>query len=461
MFTSTPLPSDLTGNAADTGTLLLHPGQPGYDDSAPWNRAVVSRPTAVLRARAAADVVAAVRYAATRGLRIAVRSTGHGAVPVDGSTLLIHTAGMTDAVIDPVHRVARFGCGVPWQTVLDGAAKFGLAPICGAAPRIGAVGYLTGGGHGPLARTYGVSSDFVRALEVVVGDGRILRATPNENEGLFWGLRGGKATLGIVTAVELNLVQRNSFYGGALWFDAADTRPVLRAWRRLGLDLPDQGTTSAAVLQLPPLKVLPAPIAGRQTLAIRFGWTGQPDRGELFLNRIRQAATPILDDVKVRPYTEIGAVHSDPVAPSAVTQQSALLGEIDDDTIDALIEAARPGTNRQNIVELRQLGGAIAREPEHSSAFCHRTADYSLFVAGSAAGDATAVEGHATDILSALARWTEPGLLPNFAAGADPAQISRCYNAETRHWLEELGDHYDPAHVLHTGQVVRRPLPGR
>src|ERR1700712_1115257 len=352
MFTSATPPSDVTNNAADAGTLLLHPGQPGYDDSAPWNRAVVSRPEAVLRACAAADVVAAVRYAAARGLRIAVRSTGHGAVSVDRSTLLIHTAGMTDVVIDPVHRVARFSCGVRWQAVLDAAAAFGLAPICGSAPGTGRVGYRTGGGHGPLARTYGVSSDFVRALEVVVGDGRILRATPTENEDLFWGLRGGKATLGILTAVELDLLQRNSFYGGALWFDAADTGPVLRAWLRLGLDLPDQGTPSAAVMQLPPLTVLPAPIAGRQTLAIRFGWTGQPDRGELFLSQIRQAATPILADVRVRPYSEIGSVHSDPVAPSAVTQRSALLGEIDDDTIDAIVETTRPGANRATNVEM-------------------------------------------------------------------------------------------------------------
>ena len=112
-------------------------------------------------------------------------------------------------------------------------------------------------------------------------------------------------------------------------------------------------------------------------------------------------------------------------------------------------------------MELRQLGGAIAREPEHPSAFSHRTAGYSLFVAGSAAGDRTAVEAHATDVLAALAPWTEPGLLPNFVASDDPTEIGRSYDAETRHWLEELGDHYDPAHVLHTGQVVRRSVPAR
>jgi hypothetical protein len=458
--------ADLTTSGAspaeiDIAARLLLPGDPGYVGSAPWNQAVRSEPAAVVEAHSAADVVAAVRYAAANGLRVAVRSSGHGAVPIDGSTLLIHTGAMTDFSIDPDRRVARMSAGTRWQPVIDAAARFGLAPICGSAPGIGVVGYLTGGGLGPLARTYGVSSDFVRSMEVVVGDGRILRATPTENEDLYWGLRGGKATLGIVTSIEMDLVWLDLFYGGALWFDMNDAPAVLTAWREMCAVLPEKGTTSAAVLRLPPLDFLPTTIAGRQSVAIRFGWVGDADCGERYLGRIRDVATPILDDVRQRPYTQIAAVHSDPVAPSATTQHSALLGQIDDQTINALLKVTAPERNRQNIVELRQLGGAVARERENSSAFCHREAGYSLFIAGSALPDQAVVDAHASEVLTALAPWTMPGLLPNFAASDDPAEISNCYDTETRHWLEELGDHYDPAHVLHTGQVVRRPVADR
>lgn len=448
---ATPLADDLTPPPITSG-------QSGYDSALPWNRAMLSTPAAVVRAHDAADIADAVRYASAHGLRIAVRSTGHGAVPLDDSTMLVHTASMTDLAVDPTRRMARFGAGVRWQPVIEAAARFGLAPICGSAPGIGAVGYLTGGGIGPLTRTYGVSSDFVRALEVVVGDGRILRATPTENEDLFWGLRGGKATLGIVTAVEMELVPLESFYGGALWFDDADTGVVLRAWSRMCQDLPDQGTSSAAVMRLPPLDVLPPSIAGRQTLAIRFGWVGDPDHGEGYLSSLRQAATPVLDDIKVRSYTQIGAVHSDPVAPAAVTEHSALLNDISDDTVDRLVDATRADANPQNMVELRQLRGAIARAPEHPSAVCHRQAGYSLFLAGPAGPETVAVDAHARHVQAALAPWTEPGRLPNFAASDRPPEINRGYDAATRHRLEELGDHYDPAHVLHYGQVVRHPV---
>jgi FAD/FMN-containing dehydrogenase len=439
---------------------LIRAGQPGYQAATPWNLAVPSQPAAVAEARTAEDVSAAVRYAGQHGLRVAVRSTGHGAVPVDASTLLVHTAAMDDFTIDPTRRVARFGAGVRWQLLLDAAARFGLAPICGSAPGIGAVGYLTGGGIGPLARTYGVSSDFVREMKVVVGDGRVLRATPTEHPDLFWGLRGGKATLGLVTEVEMDLVALSDFYGGALWFDAVDAAPVLRAWRRMCADLPDQCTTSIAVMRLPQLDVLPAQIAGRQTVSVRFGWVGDQQRGESFLGRIRESASAVLDDIRRRPYRQIGAIHSDPVAPAAVTQRSALLGEISDVAVERLLDSTRPGENRQSIVELRRLGGAIARMPRHASAYCHREAAYSLFLSGPAGPDVADLDAQAGRVVDALSPWTQPGLLPNFAASDDPAEIARCYDRDSLYWLNELGDHYDPDHVLHIGQVARRARPG-
>ena len=163
-----------------------------------------------------------------------------------------------------------------------------ISPPPSATPRstgcgIGAVGYLTGGGVGPLARTYGISSDFDRAMDVVAAAARRATGTDRRSADLC--------------------------------------RPV-----RLGR---------------------------------------QPATGECFLARIRQVATPVLDDVKERPHPQIGAVHSDPVAPSAITQRSALLAEITNETVDAMTEATGPDINRQSIVELRQLGGAITREPRH------------------------------------------------------------------------------------------------
>ncbi len=166
-----------------------------------------------------------------------------------------------------------------WQQVLDATCPVGLAPVCGASPASARSAVSTGGGLGPLARTYGLSCDHVTALEVVSGDGQLRRVTPVEHQDLYWALLGGKATLGIVTAVEIDLIPLSNIYGGCLWFDATDATTVLRAWRRMAEELPDEGTTSAAIMQLPPLRTLPPAIAGRQVVAVRFAWTGPRARG--------------------------------------------------------------------------------------------------------------------------------------------------------------------------------------
>jgi FAD/FMN-containing dehydrogenase len=423
---------------------------------AAWNRAVPSHPAAVVQARTAEDVAAVVRQAADRGLTVAVRSTGHGAVPLDPSTVLVHTGAMDAVSIDPDRRVAQVQAGARWRPVIEAAARFGLAPICGSAPDIGAVGYLTGGGIGPLARSFGVSSDHVRALTVVVGSGRVLRATPTENEDLFWGIRGGKATLGIVTDVELDLLPVSTFHGGSVFFSADDAGAVLGEWRELCARLPESGTTSVAVLRLPALDRLPPQIAGRQCVAVRFGWTGDPSDGDDLLRGVRRVADPLLDDVRVRPFTEIGAVHRDPVAPAAVTTRSALLTDLTDAAADRLVTSTASTANRQHIVEVRHLGGAVARESGHRSAVCHRDSTHLLFLSGPA--DRLTAE-QAARVCEGLAPWTSPGLAANFTATDDPVRIDRCYDAETLFWLKELGDHWDPGHVLHTGQVVRHPNP--
>lgn len=438
---------------------LRRPGEAGYDQAGAWNLRMPSRPAAVVQARTAQDVTAAIRYAAAHDLRVAVRSTGHGAVPIDGSVLLVHTAAMTGCEVHAQQRWARIGAGVTWQQVIDAAAPHGLAPVCGAAPGIGAVGYLTGGGIGPLARTFGVSSDYVRALEVVTGDGEIRWVTPTAHEELFWGLRGGKATLGIVTRVDIDLVELPDFFGGCLWFDATDAPSVLRAWAGLLPGLGQQITSSAAVVKLPPLPTIPAPIAGRQSLAVRLACVGDPRIGGWFANQLRTVATPVLDDVRVRPFPEIGLVHGDPITPMPVADHSALLSDFPLAAVAPLHDAIGDRDNPQSIVELRQLGGAIAAEPARPSAFCHRDAAFSVFLSGVAADPAAtaALDAHAGRVLGALKPWTAPGLLANFSADIDPRHIDRCYDADTQHWLGALADQYDPDGVLQTGQVVRTP----
>ncbi len=437
--------------------LVALPGEPGYERCTPWNVAVPVRPAAVVFATSAHHVAEAVRFAATHGLKVTVQATGHGAVPVGEDAILVHTGAMTDCVVDLQTRVARVGAGARWQHVLDAAAPHGLAPLCGSSPSVGVVGFLTGGGVGPLVRSVGVSSDYVRSFDLVTGTGELLHVTPQAHPDLFWGLRGGKSTLGIVTAMEFELLPIAEFYGGALYFDGADAAAVLRTWQEWSLSLPESINTSIAFQQLPPLPGVPEPLAGRLTVAVRYTALDDFAEGAALLAPIREAATPILDTVGVLPYAAIGAVHADPVDPMPCHEGQVLLGEFGSEAVDILLAAAGPGSaSVQTIVEVRLLGGAMARQAEHSSAFCNRQAAYAVTTIGVPMGPAAElVPAQARALARALQPWSTGGLLPNFAPAADAARMARVYDEDTRHWLATLADRYDPAGVLKTGQVVR------
>ena len=452
---------DLTGRIDALRTrvvgLVALPSDADYARCTPWNAAAAVEPAAVVFVDSATDVAETLHFAAAEGYTVAVAATGHGALDCGADTILVHTGEMTWCEVDPVERMARVGAGARWQHVLDAAAPHGLAPLCGSSPSVGVVGFLTGGGIGPMVRSFGPSSDHVRAFELVTGAGEVLRVTPVENAELFWGLRGGKATLGIVTVVEIDLLRVPEFYGGAIYFEGADAATVLHEWRRWSAGLPESVTTSVALLQLPDLPDVPAPLAGRFSVAVRYVALGDPDEAQRLLEPIRACASAVLDGVGLLPYSAIGTVHADPPDPMPVYEDQVLLAELTAEAVDALLAVAGPDAQSlQTIVEIRQLGGAFARSPRDASALCNRDAGYALAAIGVPEPDlADAVAAHARAVIAAVAPCSTGRQLPNFAPAADQARLARIYDEDTLSRLAALAERHDPAGVLRTGQVAR------
>jgi hypothetical protein len=431
------------------------PAEPEYDDLvAAWNLSVQVRPAAVVAAGCAEDVVQTVRFAAREGLRVTPQATGHGAIADLVGDILISTKGLDECTVHP-EGWARVGAGVKWLRVVEAAAPYGLAPLSGSITDVGVVGYTTGGGLGPMARTYGLASDRVRAFEVVTGDGVLRRVTPDDHPELYFGLRGGKGMLGIVTAVEFDLVEQPSFYGGSLWFDGADATAVIERWRTWAAALPELATTSFALFRLPDMEGVPAPLAGKLTLSIRYLWTGDAVEGERRFAEIRAAAPVILDDVALKPYTAVDSVHTDPLDPMPAHEHSALLSEFPAEAVEALVAVAGAGSDSlQVLVEVRQMGGATARGGEHDSAFRQRDAAFSvLLVSLELPGIEDRIDADAEAILAALLPWSLPGTLPNFTTHAD--RLPGCYDEATLARMRETLDRYDPQGVLAIGQLLR------
>jgi FAD/FMN-containing dehydrogenase len=438
-------------DALTIGTVAV-PGDKAYDALvSPWNLAVPVQPAAVLAAFDAQDVVEAVQFAARHGLRVTPQATGHGPMAELTTELLVTTKDLDEVVIHPEEGWARTGAGVKWLKVVEAAAPYGLAPLSGSITDVGIVGYTTGGGLGPMARTHGLAIDKVRAIEVVTGDGVLRRATPTEHPELFFALRGAKGMLGIVTAIEFDLVDQPSFYGGSTWFDGADAPAVIEAWRTWSAELPEEGTTSFALFQLPDMEGVPPMLAGRLTLSVRFVWTGSAEEGERWFAAMRAAAPAILDDVSDKPYTAIDSVHTDPLDPTPAHEAADVLAEFPAEAADALLALTGPGVlSPQILVEVRQLGGAYARPGEHPAAFASRDAAYSLLVVGIAA--IPGVEDHAAAVLDAMAPWVGGHRLPNFTFTAE--EYADAYDEVTLARLRRARRTYDPDGVLMIGGVL-------
>ncbi|MDT4916934.1 MAG: hypothetical protein QOH89_1634 [Pseudonocardiales bacterium] len=458
-FTLSPqsetLPVDLDElRAVVTGT-VAEPHDPAYAELVtPWNVAVQMQPTAVVAVRSASDVAEAVAFARRNGMTVGVQATGHGAISSIAGHLLIVTRELDEVKVHAAERWARVGAGVKWARVIEAAAPHGLAPLNGSSSDVGVVGYTTGGGVGPMARTFGLAADRVGAFEVVTGDGVLRRVTPALHPDLFFALRGGKGVGGIVTAVEFDLLQLPTFYGGALYFDGPAIPAVIDRWRTWSAALPEQATTSFVILQLPDGPEFPPPLAGRMSIGVRFLWVGDAAVGQRLLEPMREIAPMLLDDVAVKPYTAIDSVHADPVDPMPVIDRGMLLTEFSDDTVQRLLALAGPGSDSpQIVVEVRQAGGALGREGAHPNAFDHGAAAYSVLTVGIAFDPR--VGPHSDALFAALSAWDTGGVWPNFGPPHNAVSARRAYRPATLARLAEVADRYDPDGVLAAGAFVR------
>src|SRR3974390_2479682 len=230
------------------GGKVVIPGHARFDEARrAFNLASDQRPAAVVFPESPQDFAAAVLFAREFGQRVAAQGTGHNAGPLGSleDTILLKTERMRGVSIDPARRTARVEAGTLWHEVVEAAAQHGLAALAGSSPDVGVVGYTLGGGVSFLARRYGFAANHVRAVELVTADGRLVRADRENEPDLFWALRGGGGSFGIVPALEFELFPIPHAYAGILGYPIERGPEVLHAWRDLTNSerLPDELTT--------------------------------------------------------------------------------------------------------------------------------------------------------------------------------------------------------------------------
>jgi hypothetical protein len=431
------------------GALFL-PGDPLFtEELAPFNAEVVHRPQAAVVVAEANDVRETLRFAIAHRLPISIHATGHGVHRPITEGIAICTRRLDALAIDPVTRTATFGAGVRWKPLIAAAAAHGLLPIPGSSASVGAVGYLLGGGLGPLARSHGFSSDYLESLDVVTGDGELREVSAASEPDLFWALRGGKKGLGVVTRARLKLVELTELYAGSLFFAEEAIEPALRGWLEWTGAAHPRVTTSAAVVRFPPFEQLPPQLRGRRLLTLRFAFPGSVDEGARLAAPLRALGPLVLDQLGPMPAGELARIHGDPETPGPSWVQGMLLRGVDQRTLTALLALAGPESPFA-AAELRHLGDATRYDVPGGSAVGGRPADFTLgLLAVDPSLFETACPEAERQLVRALQPWAAAETNINFTGRPrDAAHLASAWSPATLQRLETLRRRSDPHRLL-------------
>jgi hypothetical protein len=458
--------SILSDTAVDELRFRLHgglhqPGDPEYADACElFNTMIERRPAYVARCAAPDDVVTALAFARAHGLEVSVRGGGHSVAghSLNDGGLVLDMRGMADVEVDPSERIARIGGGATWSQVDRATGAHGLATTGGRVSTTGVAGLTLGGGSGWLERKHGLACDNLVAADLVAADGRIVRASAEEHPDLLWGLRGGGGNFGVVTALEMRLHPlEDQVLAGLVLHPAERGRELLRLFRDVMADAPDELGIAFAYLTVPDEPGMPPELVGRQAVAVAGMYAGPVADGERALASIREFGPPAGDFFGPVAYADFNCSLDDP--PGYRNYWTAEnVDELDDEAIELICAHTEtglpPGAAQLFIVP---WGGEVARISGEHSPMAGRTAGFivhPLLLWEDAADDERNMAfGRA--FRSLLSDHTTGDVYLNFV-GDEGADRIRAGFGSNHGRLAEIKSVWDPDNVFRANQNIRR-----
>jgi FAD/FMN-containing dehydrogenase len=439
---------------------ILTPSDDGYAEACKvWNGEHDGhRPALVVRCNGAADVIAAVGFARSNDLTIAVRGGGHsiaGFSTVDDG-IVIDLSPMNGVRVDPAARRATVGGGAVWADVDHQTQAHGLATTGGLISTTGVAGFTLGGGIGWTMRKFGLACDNLVGADVVTADGRLVHANESANADLLWGLRGGGGNFGIVTQFEFDLHPLGpTIYAGPVFYPGTAARDLMYAFRDWAGRAPDEITAVLNLTTAPPLPVIPEEWHGKKVAAFIAASTGPVDAGESLVRPIREAAEPIADLLGPMPYKAMQTL-LDPLWPKGIHAyfKATNLARFDDELIRRLGEIHLEAPGPQCEIHVHQMGGAVGRVGGDATAFAERSMPFVLN-AVTAWHDPSEGEAHtewARTVIGAASDASTGRAYVNYLGDRDSARAA--YGEATYGRLASLKNEYDPTNVFRLNQNI-------
>jgi FAD/FMN-containing dehydrogenase len=439
---------------------VMEAGSPGYDDGCKMFNSMMDRhPAVIARCASTSDVVAAVNFGRENDLEVAVRCGGHSVAGLSISDgILIDLAGLKSIDVDPKAKIARSGGGVLWGEFDAATQAHGLHTPGGRVTTTGVGGFTTGGGYGWTSSKHGLTCDNLVSAEVVAADGSVLTASEDENEDLFWGIRGGGGNFGVVTRFDFRLYELGPLVlaGLALWPMERATE-VLRAWRDYADGAPHDVSTATVVLTAPPEEFVPDHLKGQTALGVAAMYVGDAEEGAPFIQPLKDLG-PEVDLIQPMPYTAFQAI-LDPSAPKGYRNywRGEYLGGLPDEAIDTFVENAPSRVQlappfSQDI--LFRIGQGVKTLDDDATAFSHRDVEYMFhpIAVWEDAGEDERVMASGREFAELMRPYSTGAAYLNFTPEADRVRDAFGDKYER---LVELKDKYDPENLFRGNQNIK------
>ena len=442
---------------------VICPDDAEYDEArALWNGMIDRYPGLILRCSGVADVIDAVNLVRENDLLVSVRGGGHnvaGSAVCDGG-VVIDLSGMAGVWADPDERTAWVQAGATLGDVDRETQVFGLATPIGVVSATGVAGLTLGGGLGHLRKKYGLSADNLASVNIVTADGEYRTASADENQDLFWGLRGGGGGFGVVTGFEFDLHPVGPEVAAlVVVYHADDGHAVMRGFREYVQSSPDELSLITSRGRLPDEELFPADVVDDFKIVIGGMYAGSPAEGEAVIEPLRELAEPVADFSGTMPYTDLQrAFDEDYPDGGRYYWKSLYLDSLSDDVIDRIFEWGNTAPSPLSTIDVWGLGGAIADVGLDESAFIGRDAPYLLAVEAcwEDPEDDDANITWARAFLEEMHQYSDGSVylnFPGFYEDSDELMERSFGDAYAR--LSELKTRYDPENVFRSKQHVQ------
>lgn len=460
--TSTHLdPAAVGAFAAGLRGRVILPADPDYDDARRiYNAMIDKRPALIVRCHDAADVIAAVNFARDHRLELAIRSGGHngaGLALVDDG-LVIDLSAMRGVRVDPDARTVQVEAGCVWGDVDHAAHAFGLAVPSGIISTTGVGGLTLGGGLGYLSRKYGLTIDNLLAVDMVLADGRFVRASADENPDLFWAVRGGGGNFGVITSFLFRAHPVSMVYGGPIIWPVDQAEEILRWYLDFMVDAPEELGGWFGFHRVPTGSPLPQELWSASGCAICWCYTGPMEQAEEFFAPIRALGTPVLDLLGPLPFPALQSMFDNIYYPPGLHWywKADFVNTVPDAAIDLHLHYGANLPTELCTMHLYPINGAVQRVGSGDTAFSYRDATFASVIVGvdkEASGAQTAARW-AREYWSALHPYSAGGAYVNMMMEEGQGRVEASYR-DNYPRLVAIKDRYDPHNLFHINQNIR------